>query len=201
MPPDVAASLELHRFILCVALAFVGALAICLGYILFSRGAGLLKAIDRLAIKKSEFNVSITGMSAGAVLMLTSVVWGYWSYSAAPRLELAGNLLRITSVSNNSSVASSVDLPYAKLTGSDVFGADKQKIGTITGVLVGKDSMAKAFTVDVEVPQNGQKQVLIDAKDFALIPNGADRPSVFLGGIGRGDAIQSATTIQPDTLN
>ena len=200
MPPDVAANLEFHRFILCVALAFVGALAICFGYILFSRGAGLLKAIDKLAIKRSEFNVSISGMSAGAVLMLTSVVWGYWSYSAAPRLELAGNLLKITSIPGEGGTAASLDLPFAKLAGSDVFGSDKAKIGKISGILVGKDNMAKAFVVDLtEAP--GPKQVLVDAKDFTLKQKDPQQYSIFLDAHRRSDVIESATAIRPDTLN
>src|ERR1700687_3003023 len=92
---QLASDFEFHRFIFCALLVIVGGLAIWLGYLLFSRGAGLFKAIDKLAGKSREFNVSDTGMSAGGALMLTSVAWGFWAYSSVPKLELAGNIIKI----------------------------------------------------------------------------------------------------------
>jgi hypothetical protein len=170
MQSELASNFELHRFILCGVLAFVGGLAICLGYVLFSKGAGLFKAIDKLAIKSREFSVSVTGMSAGGALMLTSVAWGFWSYSAVPRLEFAGNTIKITAVPSNGGSLASIELPYAKLAGSSLFSADKQKVGTISGVLIDSDSKARAFAVDVAESPANKKQILLDAKDFWLEP-------------------------------
>ncbi len=176
MQPELASSFELHRFILCGVLALVGGVAICLGYILFSRGAGLFKAIDKLAIEKSGLKVSITGMSAGGALMLTSVAWGFWSYSAVPRLEFAGDTLKITELPGNGSSLATVELPYSKLAGSNVYSADKQKVGTISGVLIDSSSKAKAFAVDVGGGTPGdRKQILLEAKSFRL-PIGSARP-------------------------
>jgi hypothetical protein len=196
MSPEVATNLEFHRFVLCGGLTLVGALAIILGYVLFSRGAGLFKAVDKLAIKKDDFNVSITGMSAGGALMLTSVVWGFWAYSAVPTLELAGDLLKISSLPSGNNSIASIELPNWKVTGTNVYGANKQKIGTITGVLVDKDSNAKAFALDII---GRQDHVLVNAKDFTVTPNGSAPPLVVFQ--GNDEVMKSAIALNPETLD
>src|ERR1043165_7738074 len=85
-----------YRILFSCLLALGGILCVCFGYRLFAKGAGLFKSVDRLAIKNREFAVSVTGMSAGGVLMFTSAVWGFWAYSSVPRLELVGNDVRIS---------------------------------------------------------------------------------------------------------
>jgi hypothetical protein len=67
-----------------------GVICVWFGYKLFSTGSGLYKSVDKLAIKHREFTVSVTGMSAGGFLMLTSALWGFFAYSSVPHLELSG---------------------------------------------------------------------------------------------------------------
>jgi sporulation protein YlmC with PRC-barrel domain len=92
----LATDVAMYRFIITCVLATVGGVAVLFGYLLFSRGSGLFKSIDKLAIKGRDFSVSVSGMTAGAVLMGTSIGWGYWSYSSVPRLEMAGDNVKVS---------------------------------------------------------------------------------------------------------
>ena len=82
------------RFGISILLAAGGIVYIFFGYRLFSEGAGLYKSLNKLAIKHNEFSVSITGMSTGGLLMLTSAAWAFYSYSSIPHFETSsgGNI-------------------------------------------------------------------------------------------------------------
>jgi hypothetical protein len=85
-----------YRFGISILLALGGIICIIFGYRLFNQGAGLYKSINRFAIKHSEFSVSITGMSTGGLLMLTSAAWAYYCYSSIPHFEtVVGGCIKI----------------------------------------------------------------------------------------------------------
>jgi hypothetical protein len=68
----------------------------CWGYQLFLHGSGLSKGIDKLDFKSDWGKVSFAGMSVGGALMVTSVFWGGFAYLSVPKLELAGDVTKIT---------------------------------------------------------------------------------------------------------
>lgn len=196
--PDLAASFELYRFVLCVALALVGGLAVFLGYVLFSRGAGLHKAIDKINVNRAELKISITGMSAGGALMLTSVAWGFWSYSAVPHLEVAGNTIQIGSLPRSGGLANVAEVSYPKLAGSEILSADKKKVGTLSGVLIDKNSIAKAFAVDIANAAGKKTRILLNAKDFRLNVTGA-HPMQLTTTYNKDQIDDMAVKLQPHT--
>jgi hypothetical protein len=93
--PDLASHFALGRFLFCSLLAAGGGVCAYCGYRLFRDGSGLYKSGERIALKAHEFSISVTGMSAGGFLMLTSAAWGFFAYSSVPRLELAGDNVKI----------------------------------------------------------------------------------------------------------
>lgn len=197
---DVVSNFELHRFILCVLLAAVGAIAVLLGYFLFSKGAGLFKAIEGLAVQNPAFKVSVTGMSAGGALMLTSVAWGFWSYSAVPHLNVAANDIKIAALpGNNNNSTASFEIPYSTFAGANVYSSDDKKVGTVAGVLIDGEQRPTAFTVnldDTTSPSGNPKQIMLYAKDLQFpIDEGSRVVTIF----NRHDAIDRATVLEPGT--
>jgi hypothetical protein len=181
----VAEYLAVYRFFISCILAAVGGIAIFFGYRLFTGGAGLLKSIEKLNIKNREFNVSISGMSAGATLMLTSVFWGYWSYSSIPRLKLAGNDVEITQSTpdsqdhngGGSGGTGSGQLLASNLKGANVVGPDNENIGNVADILLDKYGKVSAYVVGLGGFLGlGPKDVAVAPDSFQILPGDRDSP-------------------------
>lgn len=161
---DPTNSFILVRFAMSALLGLGGIACIIFGYRLFRDGTGLAKAVDKFDWKSDHAKVSAAGMSVGSVLMLTSVGWGYFANSSIPKLELAGGF---TKISNIPELKQRYD--WASAIGSPVLSNDKQPIGTITGVLVGKNSGKSRFVLS----KPGELPTQIDSGSVSFDKSGS----------------------------
>src|SRR5579884_4256721 len=129
------------RFLLSVGLIIGGVSAIWFGFRLFSTGAGTARAVDKLDLKIQDVKIAAAGMSVGSVLMLTSGVWGYFAYSSFPKLEMAGDTLKIANVSVPSNRVGVVVGTPVYLSGTN------SKVGEISQVLVNGKHQATGVVV------------------------------------------------------
>ena len=150
---SVASQFAMYRFGLSAILAFGGIVCIFCGYRLFMNGAGLAKAIEKFDFKNNNHRISAAGLSVGAVLLLTSGFWGYFSYSSFPRLEIAGDFIKITGV------------PIERVIGTPVVTANKENVGTIADVLMNSKAKTTGIVVKIDKSPTGKK-VVVDPKDF-----------------------------------
>ena len=100
---SIAQNLTTYRFVLSLVLAAGGIACIWYGYRLFADGAGQARSVEKISLKNREFALSASGMSVGGLLMLTSGLWSYFAYSSIPRLEIAGDAIKIVSPSSSGS--------------------------------------------------------------------------------------------------
>ncbi len=131
----------------------------------------MFKAIDNLAVKNREFNVSVTGMSAGGALMATSIFWGFWAYSSVPKLDLAGNIIKIADQPGTSKlnadqlspiVTSGKDVRpnWASMTaGTVVYDKSNERVGKVNWILI--DENAKPVGAVIELGSFAPKKVKI----------------------------------------
>jgi hypothetical protein len=122
----LAGNLAFYRFLITVGLILGGGLSIVFGVWLFSRGAGLYKALDRLAIETDQFKASVASMSAGGVLILGSVIWAWGAVWSVPRLAMTapdGSQINIGAIPPG-------------LIGTTVYTADKKPVGNIRALVL-----------------------------------------------------------------
>jgi hypothetical protein len=202
----IAEFLAAYRFLISCLLAIVGGLAIFFGYRLFASGAGLLQAIDKLNIKNKQFNVSIAGMSAGGALMLTSVFWGYWSYSSIPRLRIAEGNVEIAQPAPkpDGPVFVSAQRPdqllASRFRGTDVVGAQNEKIGDVVDILFDKDGKVDAYVVSLGgFLGMGSKEVALNVQAVQVVSgdlNSPDRSPMLKVGLAK-DQLKQAADFRP----
>jgi hypothetical protein len=161
---DPTNSFILVRFAMSTLLGLGGIACIVFGYRLFRDGTGLARAIDKFDWKSEHAKVSAAGMSVGSVLMLTSVGWGYFANNSIPKLELAGGFTKITSIPE---LKQRYD--WASAIGSPVLTKDKKSVGTITGVLVGRDSGRSRFVLS----KPGELPVQVDSGSLMFDKSGS----------------------------
>jgi hypothetical protein len=171
----MAATFAMYRFILSLALAVGGALCIVYGYRLFVSGAGLTKGLDKISIKNRDFQISAAGMSVGAVLMLNSFGWAYFAYASAPKLELAGDLTKITQtpVKTKSDTALSTSLPAI---GLPVVTTQNEPVGTIKDVLV--NDYAQTTGIVIQTGQSG-RTITVNPNSIGVKGAGPDGVAVI----------------------
>lgn len=164
---DIAGHFAIYRFVMTLLFVIGGILCIYFGYRLFSNGAGLYQSIDKLAVKHKEFTVSISGMSAGAVLMASSVAWAYFGYSSVPRLEFAGdNTGKITGTTPTSTPRIVVGAP--------VFTPDNRPAGRVTHLIVGAGGEERAVIASTQ----GEQKVIELNKATLRRPTSGQAPAV-----------------------
>jgi hypothetical protein len=156
---DPTNSFILVRLALSALLGLGGIACIVFGYRLFRDGTGLAKAIEKIDWKTEHTKVSAAGMSIGSVLMLTSVGWGYFANNSIPKFELAAGVTRITSTPDLNQRYN-----WANAIGSHVLTTDDKIIGTIIGVLVGKDTGKSRFVLS---KPGDEMPIQFDAKNLA----------------------------------
>ena len=149
------------RFVIAALLIAGGIAAIFWGYQLFLHGSGLSKGIDKLDLKSDWGKVSFAGMSVGGALMVTSVFWGGFAYLSVPKLELAGDLTKITQAPLYKTTGSAA---IASATvGATIVGKDKSTLGTIKDVIMASPTQAAGYVVDLA--GNKQSGVFLGAND------------------------------------
>jgi hypothetical protein len=84
-------------------------------------------------------------MTVGGALMVTSVFWGGFAYMSAPKLELAGDLTKITQVP----VTNTGPADVASAVGATIIDKDKATIGTIKDVVLTSPTQAAGYVVDL----------------------------------------------------
>jgi hypothetical protein len=134
------------RFGIAALLIAGGIAAIFWGYQLFLHGSGLSKGIDKLDFKSDWGKVSFAGMSVGGALMVTSIFWGGFAYLSVPKLELAGDLTKITQGPNSTTTGSAA---IASAVGATIVGTDKTMLGTIKDVILSSPTQAAGYVVDL----------------------------------------------------
>jgi len=144
------------RFGIAALLVGGGVAAIFWGYRLFLHGSGLSKGIDKLDFKSDWGKVSFAGMSVGGALMVTSVFWGGFAYLSVPKLELAGDVTKITQAPISTTTASA-----ASAVGATIIGKDQTKLGTIKDVIMTSPTQAAGYVVDLA--GNKQSDVFLGA--------------------------------------
>jgi len=154
-----------------------GIAAIYFGYRLFSSGAGLAKAVDKIDFKNASVKISAAGMSVGAILMLTSSVWSYFAYSSFPKLQMAGDNIIIGNLSIPNSKGNS-EAALSKVVGTPVFASDKHQVGNISQVLLNAKAHATGVIVDV-ASSSGKKEVLVDPTTLNFEKSGSQLNAVF----------------------
>jgi hypothetical protein len=147
------------RFAIAALLVFGGIAAIYWGYRLFLHGAGLSRAIDQLDFKSDWGKVSFAGMTVGSALMVTSVFWGGFAYMSVPKLELAGDLTKITQVP----VTNTGPADVASAVGATIIDKDKATIGTIKDVVLTSPTQAAGYVVDLAGSKPSGKPVFLGA--------------------------------------
>jgi hypothetical protein len=150
------------RFAIAALLIFGGITAIFWGYRLFLHGSGLSKGVDKLDLKSDWGKVSFTGMSVGGVLMVTSVFWGGFAYLSVPKLELAGDVTKITQVPTSTTTGSA---DVASAVGATIVGKDKATLGTIKDVIMTSPTQAAGYVVDLA--GNKQSNVFLGANELS----------------------------------
>jgi hypothetical protein len=151
------------RFAIAALLIVGGIAAIFWGYRLFLHGSGLSKGIDKLDFKSDWGRVSFAGMSVGGALMVTSVFWGGFAYLSVPKLELAGDVTKITQVPNSTTGPAAV---AASAVGATIVGKDMSTLGTITDVIMASPTQAAGFVVDLA--GNKKSDVFLGANAVTL---------------------------------
>jgi hypothetical protein len=146
------------RFAIAALLIGGGIAAIFWGYRLFLHGSGLSKGIDKLDFKSDWGKVSFAGMSVGGALMVTSVFWGGFAYLSVPKLELAGDVTKITQAPISTTTGSAV---IASAVGATIIGKDKSTLGTIKDVIMTSPTQAAGYVVDLA--GNKQSDVFLGA--------------------------------------
>lgn len=134
------------RFAIAALLVAGGVAAIFWGYRLFLHGSGLSKGIDKLDFKSDWGKVSFAGMSVGGALMVTSVFWGGFAYLSVPKLELAGDVTKITQAPISATTGSAA---IASAVGATIVGNDKTTLGTIKDVIMYSPTQAAGYVVDI----------------------------------------------------
>lgn len=183
---DATSTFILVRFGLSAILGAGGIACIYFGYRLFRDGSGVAKAIDKIDWKSEKLKVSAAGMSVGSVLMLTSGGWAYLATNSIPKLELAEGNVKITKAPDFNQ-----KLNWAIAIGQPLVTSDQQKVGTITGVLLGKDRSQSTFVVTT----NGSSPITLDAKALNFSKTGA--VSV---GLSKNDLDKLPQTITPENF-
>lgn len=183
---DATSTFILVRFGLSAILGAGGIACIYFGYRLFRDGSGVAKAIDKIDWKSEKLKVSAAGMSVGSVLMLTSGGWAYLATNSIPKLELAEGNVKITKAPDFNQ-----KLNWASAIGQPLVTSDQQKVGTITGVLLGKDRSQSTFVVTT----NGSRPITLDAKALNFSKTGA--VSV---GLSKNDLDKLPQTITPENF-
>jgi hypothetical protein len=140
------------RFGIAALLIGGGIAAIFWGYRLFLHGSGLSKGIDKLDFKSDWGKVSFAGMSVGGALMVTSVFWGGFAYLSVPKLELAGDVTKITQ--GPSPTMTSDSATVASAVGATIISKDKTPVGTITDVIMASPTQAAGYVVDLAGNKN-----------------------------------------------
>jgi hypothetical protein len=183
---DATSTFILVRFGMSAILAAGGIACIYFGYRLFRDGSGIAKAIEKIDWKSKDLKVSAAGMSVGSVLMLTSGAWAYFATNSIPKLELDGGNVKITKAPDFNQ-----KLNWASAIGQPLVTSDKHKIGTITGVLLGKDGSQSTFVVT----KNGSSPITLDAKALNFGKSG----SVSVG-LSKNELESLPQTITPENF-
>ena len=90
--------------------------------------------------------------------MVTSVFWGGFAYLSVPKLELAGDLTKITQSPISTSTGSAAT---ASAVGATIVGKDKATLGTIKDVIMTSPTQAAGYVVDLA--GNKQSDVFLGA--------------------------------------
>ena len=151
------------RFAIAALLVVGGIAAIFLGYRLFLHGSGLSKGIDKLDFKSDWGKVSFAGMSVGGALMVTSVFWGGFAYLSVPKLELAGDVTKVTQIPIRTTTGSTA---VASAVGATIVGKDMATLGTIKDVIMTSPTQAAGYVVDLA--GNKKSDVFLGANAVTL---------------------------------
>jgi hypothetical protein len=106
--------------------------------------------------------VSFAGMSVGGALMVTSVFWGGFAYLSVPKLELAGDITKITQAPIYKTTGSAAMASAA--VGATIVGKDKSTLGTIKDVIMASPTQAAGYVV--YRAGNKQSDVFLGANDL-----------------------------------
>jgi hypothetical protein len=190
----VAENFALFRFILSFGLVIGGIAAIWCGYRLFADGVGTARAVDKFDFKSTEVRLSTAGMSVGAVLMLTSGFWSFFAYSSFPKLEASASTIKI---GNLNLPLSGDGIQLTKVIGTPVYAKDKEKLGTISHVLV--NGKAQAIGVVVQTSDGpSSRKVVLDPNALRFEKMGSSLDAVVKMGKSQFDQVPDmAYTPQP----